>query len=54
MFSQLSMSKVLFSFIFDPLIVIGMLLVIRSGLVEEDAVEAFHYYGYQLSSSLLI
>ena len=29
---------------------IGMLLVSRTGLVEEDAVEVFHYYGFNLSS----
>ena len=28
---------------------VGMLLVNRSGLVEEDAVEVFHYYGFHLS-----
>ena len=28
---------------------IGMLLVSRPGLVEEDAVEMFHYYGFHLS-----
>ena len=28
-----------------------MLLVSRSGLVEEDTVETFHYYGFHLSSS---
>ena len=33
---------------------IGMLLVSRSGLVEEDAVEVFHYYGFHLSSSFLM
>jgi hypothetical protein len=32
----------------------GMLLVSRSGLVEEDAVEVFHYYSFHLSSSLLM
>jgi len=24
---------------------VGMLLVSRSGLVEEDVIEVFHYYG---------
>jgi hypothetical protein len=33
---------------------LGMLLVSRSGLVEEDAGEVFHYYGFHLSSSFLI
>ena len=32
---------------------VGMLLVSRSGLVEEDAVEAFHYYGFHLSCFFL-
>jgi hypothetical protein len=31
-----------------------MLLVSRSELVEEDAVEVFHYYGFYLSSSFLM
>ena len=31
-----------------------MLLVSRSGLVEENAVEVFHHYGVHLSSSLLM
>ena len=31
-----------------------MLLVNRSGLVEEDNIEVFHYYGFHLSSSLLM
>ena len=30
----------------NNLLMIGMLLVSRSGLVEEDAVEVFHYYGF--------
>ena len=33
---------------------IGMLLVSRSRLVEKDAVEVFHYYGFYLSSSFLM
>jgi hypothetical protein len=33
---------------------VGMLLFSRSGLVEEDAVEVFHYYGFHLSSSFLM
>ena len=33
---------------------IGMLLVSRSGLVEDDAVEVFYYYGFNLSSSFLM
>ena len=33
---------------------IGLLLVSRSRLVEEDAVEEFHYYGFHLSSSFLM
>ena len=33
---------------------IGMLLVSRFGLVEEDAVEVFHYYDFHLSSSFLM
>ena len=32
----------------------SMLLVSRSGLVKENAVEVFHYYGVHLSSSLLM
>ena len=32
----------------------GMLLFSRSGLVEEDAVEVFHSYGFHLSSSFLM
>ena len=31
-----------------------MLLVSRSELVKEDAVEMFHYYGFHLSSSILM
>ena len=33
---------------------IGMLLVSRSGLVEEDAVEGFRYYGFHIISSFLM
>ena len=33
---------------------IGMLLVSMSGLVEENAVEMFRYYGAHLSSSFLV
>jgi hypothetical protein len=33
---------------------VGMLLVSRSGLVEKDAVEVFHYYGFHLSSSFFM
>ena len=33
---------------------VGMLLVSRSGLVEEDAVEVVHYYGFHLSSSFMM
>ena len=33
---------------------VGMLLVSRSGLVEEDAVKVFHYCGFHLSSSFLM
>ena len=33
---------------------VGMLLVSRSGLVEEDAVEVFHYYGFHLIYSFLM
>ena len=40
--------------ILSQLGLIGMLLVSRFGLVEEDADEVFHYYGFHLSSSLLI
>ena len=32
---------------------IELLLVSRSGLVEEDAVEVFHYYGFHVSSSFI-
>ena len=32
----------------------GMLLVSRSELAEEDAIEAFYYYGFHLSSSFSI
>ena len=31
-----------------------MLLVSMSRLVEEDAVEVFHYYGFHSSSSFLV
>ena len=31
-----------------------LVLVSRSGLVEEDAVEVFHYYSFHLSSSFLM
>ena len=31
-----------------------MLLVNRSGLVEEDSVEVFHYYDFHLSSSFFL
>ena len=34
-------------------LVIGMLLVSRSGLGGEDAVEVFHYYDFPLSSSFM-
>ena len=33
---------------------VGMLLVSSSGLVEEDAIELFHYYGFHFSSSSLM
>ena len=33
---------------------LDILLVSRSGLVEEDAVEVFDYYGFHLSSSFLV
>ena len=33
---------------------VGMLLVSMSVLVEEDAVEVFHFYGFHLSSSFLM
>jgi hypothetical protein len=33
---------------------VGMLLVSRSGLVEEDAVEVLHYDGFHLFSSFLM
>ena len=33
---------------------VGMLLISRSGFVEKDAVKVFHYYGFHLSSSLLM
>ena len=33
---------------------VGMLLVSRSGLVEEDTIEVFHYYDFHLSSSFLM
>ena len=33
---------------------VGMLLVSRSGLVEEDPVEVFYYYEFHLSSSFLM
>ena len=32
---------------------IGMLLVSSSGLLEEDAVEVFHYYGFHFSAFLM-
>ena len=34
--------------------VIGMVLVGRSELMEEDAVEVFHYYGFHLSYSFFM
>ena len=37
-------------FIFQSDCLIGMLLISRSGLVEENAVEVFRYYGVNLSS----
>ena len=33
---------------------VGMLLVSRSGLVEEDAVEVFHYCDFHLTASFLV
>ena len=36
------------------MIMIGMLPGSRSGLVKEDTVEVFHYYGFHLSSTFLI
>ena len=33
--------------------VIGLLLVSRSGFMEQDALEVFHYYGFHLYSSFL-
>ena len=39
-------------FVYDWLI--GMLLVSRSGHVEDNAVKLFHHYGVHLSSSLLM
>ena len=33
---------------------VGMMLVSRSGLVEEIAVEMFHCYGFHLSSSFFM
>jgi hypothetical protein len=33
---------------------VGMLLVSRSRLVEEDAVEVIHYNAFHLSSSFLM
>ena len=33
---------------------VGMLLVSRSGLVEEDAVEVLHFYDFHLSSPFLM
>ena len=35
-------------------LLIGMLLVNRSGLLEETAVEVFHHFGVHLSSCFLI
>ena len=35
-------------------LLIGMVIVSKSGLVEEDAVEVFHYYCFHLSSSVLM
>ena len=45
-------SAICFPYLIDWLI--GMLLVSRSGLVEEDAFLVFHYYGFHLSSSFLM
>ena len=39
-------------FVYD--LVIGMLLVSRTGLVLENAVKVFHHFGVHLSSSLLM
>jgi hypothetical protein len=36
------------------MMMIGMLLVSRSRLVEEVAIEVFHYYDFHLSSSSLM
>ena len=36
------------------LLLVGMLLVSRFRLVEDDAVEVFHYYGFHVSSSFSI
>ena len=51
LFSTIWLMEPEYSMIVDWLI--GMLLVSRSGLVEEDAVEVVHYYGFYLSSSSL-
>ena len=34
--------------------IIGKLLVSRSGLMEVDDIDVFHYYGFHLSSSFLM
>ena len=33
---------------------VGMMLVSRSGLLEENSVEVFKYYAFHLSSSFLM
>ena len=37
-----------------PPLLVGMLLVSKYGLMEEDAVEVLQYYGFHLSSSFLM
>ena len=46
--NEISLSKIMWW------LVIVMLLVSKSLLVEEDAFEAFHYYGFHLSYSFLM
>ena len=39
--------------LFESVWLVGMLLVSRSGLVEENDVEVFHHSGVHLSSSYI-
>ena len=52
-----SVYKVKYIFLISDMLVVlivGMLLVSRSGLVEENTVEVFYHYIFSLSSSFLV